>query len=413
MTFCKAQQRPQALPPIRRVATDMGLTRCGAAPCPFPPAPPHDGKPAAGGKAGKSRGAVIAFCNLGSRRVCQKPVDHPLCNLVTPRGTKRNPHTVNFGFPRVVPFCPRVGSNLPPVVFCDFCAAPLSISSFSLRKEREERGRTAESASTGLKLVKKSHPRVCYKSDSKSVDEIANLWSAGLYKSRTYEDSPGFPRSTGKNAYTPRQVALNHLGLTLGYLVPTALFMVHNLAVSAKKALIGCGSPKARGAKPHPARFAAFLFLARLGGPNGRAQALPVTLRVPRSSTPVRAAAQCGSWSAVVHLAQLEINTMARTAPTTPSIGCNSVFNPRLEHDSRENIVELAESLHTNSRDPYNALLAILQLLRNGEARAHVESYGLQMLLEPIVAQLDTLSCEAGTLLHSLAPEVFDQGGLR
>lgn len=78
---------------------------------------------------------------------------------------------------------------------------------------------------------------------------------------------------------------------------------------TAKKAVAGCRSPKARGAEPHPARFAAFLFLATsFGGPNGRAQALPVTLRVPRSPTPVRAAAQCRSWSAVVHLARLEIN---------------------------------------------------------------------------------------------------------
>ena len=88
--------------------------------------------------------------------------------------------------------------------------------------------------------------------------------------------------------------------------------------VSSKKGLIGCESPKARGAEPHPARFAAFLFLAPFGGPNGRAQALPVTLRVPRSLTPVRAAAQCESWSAVVHLAQLEIN-MTHLSPGAPA----------------------------------------------------------------------------------------------
>lgn len=95
--------------------------------------------------------------------------------------------------------------------------------------------------------------------------------------------------------------------------------MYYTAHVNTKKVLIGCGSPKARGAEPHPARFAAFLFLApSFGGPNGEAQASPVTLRVPRSSTPVRAAAQCGSWSAVVHQAQLErpmvqtSNTLAR-----------------------------------------------------------------------------------------------------
>jgi hypothetical protein len=93
--------------------------------------------------------------------------------------------------------------------------------------------------------------------------------------------------------------------------------MRYTPAVNAKKALIGCGSPKARGAEPHPARFAAFLFRTRLGGSNGEAQASPVTLRVPRSSTPVRAAAQCGSWSAVVHQAQLEINMADSTSDFT------------------------------------------------------------------------------------------------
>lgn len=89
------------------------------------------------------------------------------------------------------------------------------------------------------------------------------------------------------------------LQMPLGYTPP----------VTSKKGVIGCESPLARGAKPHPAWFAAFLFLApSFGGPDGEAQASPVTLRVPRSLTPVRAAAQCESWSAVVHQAQLEIN---------------------------------------------------------------------------------------------------------
>ena len=85
---------------------------------------------------------------------------------------------------------------------------------------------------------------------------------------------------------------------------------------SLQNTVAGCGSPTARGAKPHSARYAAFSILSTsYGGSNGRAQALPVTLRVPRSSTPVRAAAQCGSWSAVVHLAQLETNMIGSTTP--------------------------------------------------------------------------------------------------
>jgi hypothetical protein len=80
--------------------------------------------------------------------------------------------------------------------------------------------------------------------------------------------------------------------------------------------LIGCGSPKARGAEPQPARYAAFLFqTTSFGGQNGEASASPVTLRVPRSSTPVLAAALRGSLSAVVHQAQLEINMKINTSP--------------------------------------------------------------------------------------------------
>ena len=102
-------------------------------------------------------------------------------------------------------------------------------------------------------------------------------------------------------------------------------------ACVGRKKLTGCESPKARGAKPHPARFAAFLFQARLGGSNGRAQVLPVTLRVPRSLTPVRAAAQCESWSAVVHQAQLDINmtaTSTRNIPRAFTIINRNEFNP-------------------------------------------------------------------------------------
>lgn len=88
----------------------------------------------------------------------------------------------------------------------------------------------------------------------------------------------------------------------------------YNRAKSSPSREAGCESPKARGAEPQPARYAAFLFLNRLGGSNGEAQASPVTLRVPRSLTPVRAAAQCESWSAVVHQAQLEINLTINTS---------------------------------------------------------------------------------------------------
>lgn len=98
-------------------------------------------------------------------------------------------------------------------------------------------------------------------------------------------------------------------------MMQVAVSVAYNSA-ALEKAALGCGSPMARGAEPHPARFAAFLFLSSFyGGSNGEAQASPVTLRVPRSSTPVRAAALCGSGSAVVHQAQLEHLPMAHIPP--------------------------------------------------------------------------------------------------
>ena len=74
-----------------------------------------------------------------------------------------------------------------------------------------------------------------------------------------------------------------------------------------KTIAVGCESPLARGVSRNTARDAAFSIQATsFGGSDGMAQAMPVTLRVPRSSTPIRAAAPRGSGTAVVHQAQPE-----------------------------------------------------------------------------------------------------------
>lgn len=87
-----------------------------------------------------------------------------------------------------------------------------------------------------------------------------------------------------------------------------------------EKGEVGCGSPKERGKKPqHRTGLRLFYSCPSFGGPNGEAQASPVTLRVPRSSTPVRAAAQCGSWSAVVHQERLEHPTCSQNTNSSKS----------------------------------------------------------------------------------------------
>ena len=163
----QALQRRQALPQVRRGATGMDFGRGQPPTFPLPPAPPHDGTRPDRGQDRQSGGAAIDFCNAGVWRACQKPGDYPICNLVTPRGTKQNPTTPNFQFPRVVPFFPRIWSFLPRVTFCRFAAPGLSISLFSLRREREERGCTGKFQSPGCPRVKNCNPRNSYKNDSK------------------------------------------------------------------------------------------------------------------------------------------------------------------------------------------------------------------------------------------------------
>lgn len=161
--------------------------------------------------------------------------------------------------------------------------------------------------------------------------------------------------------------------------------------VTSKKGVIGCGSPKARGAEPHPARFSAFLFQATsYGGPNGRAQALPVTLRVPRSSTPVRAAAQCGSWSAVVHQAQLEINMTQSIATGT------SAANPHTAQELLDTI-QLMDSL---SQEGFSKIGSIARLvLRSLDKPSPRQTEDLSNALRAIWHQSDDsmncINCQA------------------
>lgn len=199
MTRSKAHQRRQARHPICRGAT--GMDSCGAriSPCPYPPHPPTMENRPGWGQTGRIGGRSIGFCNAGGRRVRQKPGDQGVCNLVTPRGTKQNPLTVNFKNPRVGCFCPRVSLFLPRVVFCRFAVLPLSISLFSLRKESEREGYTGKCAIHGFFECLKKHPRVWSPIPVFSGDEKTGTFQywrgfAGVL--------PPIHASTGRNAYT-------------------------------------------------------------------------------------------------------------------------------------------------------------------------------------------------------------------
>lgn len=191
---------------VHREATD--LDPCGQRinPARLPPAPPNDENPAAGVRTGREGGAAIVFCNAGSRGVCGKPVDRPVCNLATPRGSKPKPLTVNFQNPRVAPFCPRVVSLFPRFSFCASAAPPLSISLFSLRREREREGRTGKRLIHGFFGCLKKHPRVWSSIHGFSGDQKrgrSQCWCgfAGCL-------AP-IHASTGRNAYTLPELVRN------------------------------------------------------------------------------------------------------------------------------------------------------------------------------------------------------------
>lgn len=135
----------------------------------------------------------------------------------------------------------------------------------------------------------------------------------------------------------------------------------YTAAVAPKKGVIGCESPKMLAAQSRNRTTCGFFVLAPVfGGPNGRAQARRLMAPpVSRSLTPVRAAAQCESWSAVVHLTQLEL-TMANTATgasahatTTPAPTRKQAYEATARHLGLDGIaVRLAAAGAFTERDP-------------------------------------------------------------
>ena len=169
-----------------------------------PPRTPHQGKTAgSGGPSTGTGGRAIAFPDAGQWRHHEKPVDDPLCNLVSPRGCKRKPPTSNSQNTRVGAICPRVALFLPRVSFCSSAPRTPSLSLFSLEKEREKGGPAQERAIHGFLGCLKKHPRVCYEISSYSVDQKSQkvqCWRAlasrhGLIHVSTGRNACTFPEA--------------------------------------------------------------------------------------------------------------------------------------------------------------------------------------------------------------------------
>ncbi len=182
------------------VATDLGQCSNRINPAESPPAPPHDGNPAAGGQTGRGKGRSIVFCNDGVWGVCQKPGEIVVTNLQSHVAVRTPPPRVNVQYPRVVRFSPRVWSFSPRVGFCRFAAPTVSLSLSSLVKERERGSPTGDEGIHGFFGCLKKHPRVCRTIHGFSGDEKTG-------KTQYWRGFAGFltpiHASTGRNAYTP------------------------------------------------------------------------------------------------------------------------------------------------------------------------------------------------------------------
>lgn len=193
-------------------ATDLKFRWSHACTLPTPPHPPHDENRPHGGQTEQGKGRVTVKIFKGGSGILEKPVDGTAYYHVSRCFSKKKWSPGCLKNPRVVPISTRVGSFLPRAVFCVFVvlrSASISISLIYLKKERK-RGRTEAIGSihgfyfADLKLTT-GFVSIFFK----PVDEIGIPWNVNPYKSTACAFSPGFPRSTGRNAYTPLEKVRN------------------------------------------------------------------------------------------------------------------------------------------------------------------------------------------------------------
>lgn len=186
--------------PARRGATDWNCCsrRINLAPC--PPHPPTRKTGPDRGQAKQSGGAAIGFANAGIWRVRGKSVEQPARQAANPLGSKRWCLTGCARNPRVVPFFPRIGSVFPRVDFHQPAPRPLSLSLFSLERERERGERAGKTGIPGFFDCLKKHPRVWSPVHGFSGDEKRG--GTQCWRGFAGDQAP-IPASTGRNAYMP------------------------------------------------------------------------------------------------------------------------------------------------------------------------------------------------------------------
>lgn len=93
---------------------------------------------------------------------------------------------------------------------------------------------------------------------------------------------------------------------------------------------------------------------------------------------------------------------MALERSPAPAVLGASPFRPDLPPEALANIEALARSAYDNANEPFHALSVLHQLLRAMDLSGSVPVFGLVLLIEPVLAQLDLLRADAYTLNHLL-----------
>lgn len=193
-------------------ATDLVLGWLHPLLAPTPPAPPHDGNRPHGGQTEQEKGRTIVKIFKGGSGILEKPVDGTAYYHVSCCFSKQKCPTGCLQNPRVMSISTRNRSFSTRVGFLRFFrfAQCIYLYLFDLYKEREiERALKNEISIHGFFFAYAKLTTGFISIFRKPVDEIGFPWTRSPYKSTSCAFSPGFPRSTGRNAYTPLEKVRN------------------------------------------------------------------------------------------------------------------------------------------------------------------------------------------------------------
>lgn len=192
------------------VATDLDFRWAHASALPPPPTPPHDENRPEWGQAKQVGGGSIArayeIFHAGGHRVLEKPGDWPRKRSQVVDSLRKTPPRVSAKFPRNGVILPRFDGFLPRAVFLISCAIYLSLSLFFIgERERKRRKNERKRDPRVFDVLRRNNPGIfALKIETRGLRKTKNT-----YESMAYLKVASFPRSTGRNAYTPLEKVRN------------------------------------------------------------------------------------------------------------------------------------------------------------------------------------------------------------